>query len=215
MKILVLGAAGQISKRLVRMLLNETNHDLVLYARNADRRLNEFSDNRVELVAADFFDNDQLNEAMKDVDLVYLNEMRHIDAIKDIIQAMNAHDVERFIGASILGIYDEVTGDFGEWNHQMLNPIPAVHNHKTSARLIEESDLNYTLLRITWLYNKAGNEDYAYTQKGEPFVGAQVTREAVARAVVDMIRSQDDLYNRASLGIYEPGSEDLNKPTFY
>jgi len=215
MKILVLGAAGQISKRLIPMLLNETTHDLVLYARNADNRLNEFGGDRVELVAADFFDNKQLNQAMQDVDLVYLNEMRHIEAIKDIIQAMNTQGVERFIGASILGIYDEVAGDFGEWNHHMLNPIPAVHDHKISARLIEESNLNYTLLRITWLYNEPGNENYAYTRKGEPFVGAQVTREAVARAVVDMIENHDHMYNKASLGIYEPGSEDLNKPTFY
>lgn len=215
MKLLILGAAGQISRRLIHRLLDETNHDLVLYARDADRRLNEFKNDQVELVSADFFDNESLNEAMKDINLVYLNEMRHIEAIKDIIQAMDAHGVTRFIGASILGIYDEVTGDFGEWNYQMLNPIPAVHDHKVSARLVEESDLNYTLLRITWLYNEPGNEDYAYTQKGEPFVGAQVTREAVARAVVDIIESQDDMYNKASLGIYEPGSEDLNKPAFY
>lgn len=215
MKILILGAAGQISRRLIPMLLNETDHELILYARNADRRLKEFAGARVEIISADFFDTPTLNQTIQSADLVYLNEMRHIEVIKDMIETMETSDVERFIGASILGIYDEVAGEFGEWNHQMLDPIPAVHDHKTSARLIEESDLDYTLLRITWLYNEAGNEAYAYTQKGELFIGAQVTREAVARAIFDIIQTKDETYLNKSLGIYEPGSENLTKPSFY
>lgn len=215
MKLLILGAAGQISRRLIPMLLNETDHDLMLYARNAEERLDEFTDARVEIISADFFDTATLNQALKSADLVYLNEMRHIEVIKDIIETMETSEEKRFIGASILGIYDEVAGKFGEWNHQMLNPIPAVYDHKISARLIEESDLDYTLLRITWLYDEAGKEDYAYTEKGEPFVGAQVTREAVARAVFDIIQTNNDSYLNKSLGIYEPGSENMTKPSFY
>lgn len=215
MKILILGAAGQISRKLIPILLNETDHELILYARNAEQRLSEFSTDRVEIISGDFFDTPLLNDAIKSADLIYLNEMRHIEVIKDIIQMMETHNVKRFIGASILGIYDEVAGDFGEWNHQMLKPIPAVHDHKTSARLIEESDLAYTLLRITWLYNDDTNENYAYTQKGEPFVGAQVTREAVARAIADIIQTKNDFYLNTSLGIYEPGSENMTKPSFY
>lgn len=215
MRILVLGAAGQISRRLIPMLLNETNHELILYARNAEQRLSEFSTDRVKIISGDFFDSDLLEDTIKDADLVYLNEMRHIEVIKDMIQIMKKHAVKKFIGASILGIYDEVTGEFGEWNHQMLNPIPAVHDHKISAHLIEESGLDYTLLRITWLYNQDGNESYAFTQKGEPFVGAQVTREAVSRAIFDIIETQDDSYLNESLGIYEPGSENMKKPSFY
>lgn len=215
MKVLILGAAGQISRRLLPLLLNETDHELILYARNGEQRLKEFSNHRVEIISGDFFDSETLEKAIQSADLVYLNEMRHIEVIKDIIHLMNRHEVKRFIGASILGIYDEVAGEFGEWNHQMLNPIPAVHDHKVSARLIEESTLAYTLLRITWLYNEAGNEAYAYTEKGEPFVGAQVTREAVARAVFDIIQSSDKTYANKSLGIYEPGSENMTKPSFY
>ena len=112
-----------------------------------------------------FFDSETLNEAPKHADLVYLNEMPHIEVIKEIIDSMETAGVTRFIGASILEIYDEVAGEFGEWNHQMLNPIPAVYDHKVFARLIEESILDYTLLRITWLYNESENDAYAYTKK--------------------------------------------------
>lgn len=91
--------------------------------------------------------------------------MPHIEVIKEIIDSMETAGVTRFIRASILEIYDEVAGKFGEWNHQMLNPIPAVHDHKVFARLIEESILDYTLLRITWLYNESENDAYAYTKK--------------------------------------------------
>lgn len=215
MKILILGAAGQISKKLIPMLLNETNHELILFARNAEQRLKVFANERMKIISGDFFDTETLNQVIKSADLVYLNEMRHIEVIKEIINIMESSDVKRFIGASILGIYNEVAGQFGKWNHQMLNPIPAVHDHKISARLIEESNLDYTLLRITWLYNEADNEDYAYTEKGEPFIGAQVTREAVARAIADIIKTNNNFYLNKSLGIYEPGSDNMTKPSFY
>ncbi|MCK2005867.1 hypothetical protein MZM54_31555 [[Brevibacterium] frigoritolerans] len=39
MKILILGAAGQISRILTDKLIKETNHDIVLYARQGDYRL--------------------------------------------------------------------------------------------------------------------------------------------------------------------------------
>ena len=78
---------------------------------------------------------------------------------------MDEAGVKRLIGATALGIYDEVPGAFGRWNNAMVGSnIPFF---KSTAKIVEESDLDYTLLRLTWLYNQEGYEDYHLTLKGE------------------------------------------------
>src|SRR5699024_12007029 len=81
------------------------------------------------------------------------------------------------------------------------------------ADIIEASSLDYISLRITWLYTEDGNTRVHITEKGEPFVEAQVTRQAVAQFITDLLTNEAD-YHRASLGLGEPGTE-WAKPSFY
>jgi len=215
MKILILGAAGQIGMLLTERLLKESNYSLILYARKASTRIKITDENRETTVDGDFTDKETLVKAMQGVDAVYVNEMASAEATQTIVDAMKETGVKRFIGATVLGIYDEVTGDFAEWNHRMIgNNNPRMAGQKKSAKIIESSGLDYTLLRITWLYDEKGNEKYMLTHKGEPFVGAQVTREAVVRLIVDMLASKDGHYISESLGVSEPDT-DWGKPSFY
>lgn len=215
MKILILGAAGQIAQLVTKDLLKESNHELVLFARNASRRLNNYQDDRVTLIDGDFNDRTTLQDAMKGIDLIYLNDMGDSKAIKNIIETMKEQNVNKIIGASILGIYDEVTGKFGEWNNQMIGHSQRLDEQKLSAKTIENSGLSYTLLRLTWLYNDNNDEDYALTEKGEPFVGAEISREAVTKLIKDIIADHSNSFIERSIGVYRPGSEKLNKPSFY
>lgn len=209
MKVLILGAAGEVSIMLTNLLLKETNDDLVLFARRASQRIKIKDELREKLVDGDFTDKAQLIKAMKGIDAVYLNDMGTPEAVKSIIEAMHECGIKRFIGATILGIYNEVGGEFGKWNNQMIGHSPRYEDQRNSAVMIENSGLDYTLLRLTWLYN------YLLTQKGEPFTGAQVTRQAVARLIVDILNNKTGKYIYKSLGVSEPGSEKMNKPSFY
>lgn len=215
MKILILGAAGQISQLVTKGLLKESNHELVLFARNASRRLNNYQDDRVTLIDGDFNDRTALQVAMKNVDVIYLNDMGQSKATENIVETMKAQHVNKIIGASILGIYDEVAGKFGVWNNQMIGHSPRLDDQKTSAQIIENSGLTYTLLRLTWLYNNTNDTDYALTEKGEPFIGAEVSREAVTKLITDIIADDTNVFDERSIGVYSPGSEKLSKPSFY
>ncbi|KMY49789.1 NAD(P)H-binding protein [Peribacillus loiseleuriae] len=214
MKILILGAVGQIAHMLKSELLNKTSHSTVLYARNGHKRLTLIDKSREEIFDGDFKDKDKLIDAMKDVDLVYINDMGDDKSTKTIINAMNDAGVRRVIAASVLGIYDEVPGAFGEWNKRMIGGIPRMQSQIESARLLEKSKLDYTLLRLTWLYNENRNTKYMITHKGEPFVGAQVTRQAVTQLIMDIIEEKSDKYFQTSLGVSEPNT-DWAKPSFY
>jgi hypothetical protein len=213
-KILILGAAGQISRMLTKELLNKTEHSIVLYARNGHKRLVVTDDSREVIFSGDFNDRDELVKAMKDVDLVYLNDMGDSSLTKIIIDSMHIAGVNRVIGASVLGIYDEVPGAFGEWNKRMIGDHPRMRGQIESARMLESSELDYTILRLTWLYNQAGNSKYLVTQKGEPFKGAQVTRQAVTQLIMDIIEEKSSKYHKTSLGVGEPNT-DWVKPSFY
>lgn len=214
MKILILGAAGQISRMLTNKLLTITGHSIVLYARNGHKRLTIIDGNREVIVGGDFKEKNKLIDAMKDVDLVYINDMGDDEKTKTIIEAMHEAGVSRVIAASILGIYDEVPGAFGEWNKCMIGGSSRMLSQMESARLLESSNLDFTLLRLTWLYNQDGNTRYLITQKGEPFKGAQVTRQAVTQLIMDIIEEKSDKYSKTSLGVGEPDT-DWAKPSFY
>ena len=212
MKILILGAAGQISKMLINRLLQETDAELVLYARNANRRIANSDPSRITIINGDFNDSAKLLEAMEGVAIVYLNDMNSPETTQTIVDAAKKSGVAKIIGATILGIYDEVIGEFGKWNARMVG-CSGTNRHKESAKIIEDSGIDFTLLRLTWLYNQEDNERYMVSQKGEPFIGAQVARQAVARLIMDIIENPA-IYSNKSLGVSEPNT-DFPKPSFY
>ncbi|MDD9138906.1 NAD(P)H-binding protein [Fructobacillus sp. CRL 2054] len=210
MKILILGAAGQIARLLTERLLKESNDQLTLYARRANERLSQYQGNpRVKVVDGDFSNEALLEEIMSGQDVVFVDSDHDTEPI---LKAMKATGVKRIIIAGVLGVYGEVAGKFGEWNRSMIGNVSP--ERRENLKKIEESGLDYTYMRMTWLYNQPGNVSYATTQKGEPFVGAQVSRQAIVQYVFDLLANpKKDI--QASVGIYEPGSEKMDKPSFY
>ena len=87
-----------------------------------------------------------------------------------------------------MGIYDEVPGQpYGS----------TVDPYRDSARAIEASDLDYTILRPGWFTN--GDEiDYETTQKGEPFRGHDVSRKSLALLVVKLATTRPWRSGKAS-----------------
>lgn len=123
---------------------------------------------------------------------------------------MKEENVKCLIVAGGLGIYDEVAGKFGKWNARMMGNYT---NIKKAAAIIDNSDLDYTFLRMTWLYNQDSNYSYEIVPQGQPMKGTQITRQAVAKLISNII-AKPDLYKSESIGVVEPNTE-WNKPSFY
>jgi len=212
MKILILGAAGQVAAKVTEALLKHTNADLVLYARKASERLHPEDKDREEVIDGDFEDSETLEKAMRGADWVFVDSVEDKKGMQAIVKAMKASGVKRVIAATSLGIYGEVPGKFGDWNREMLGDV--INKMADSTAILEDPSLDYTLLRMAWLYDEKGNTKYELTEKGEPFKGTQVTREAIAQLVVEIVTSTDDRFARRSLGVSEPDT-DWDKPSFY
>lgn len=89
--VLILGAAGQIATVLTETLLTQTDYHLKLLARRADRRITVTDPERETVITGDFSDRATLDQALTDVDAVYLNEMRDLAAVTTVVKAMEAH----------------------------------------------------------------------------------------------------------------------------
>ena len=212
-KVLILGANGKIARLAEHIFVDTTDSDLRLYLRNAGR-LRDFADSHtlVEAVEGDATDVSTLIEAMKDVDVVYANlaGSNIEDEARAIVKAMHAENKTRLIWISTLGIYDEVPGKFGEWNNKTLGSY--ITNYAAAAKVIEDSDLDYTIIRPAWLTDKP-EVDYEVTKKGEAFKGTEVSRRSIAQVVVD-IAQDPDKYSRESIGVNKPNT-DGDKPAWY
>ena len=206
-KVLVLGAGGQIARRAVDMLADE-DVELTLFLRDASKLSDAPETARV--VEGDVLDREQLDAAVPGQDIVYANLAGDLDAqAARIVESMTTAGVQRLIFITALGIYDEVPGRFGEWNRREIGPM--LGPYRAAADTIEESGLEYTILRPAWLTN-ADEVSYEVTQRDEPFKGTEVSRQSVAALAVDILKSPD-LWSRSNLGVNKPGTEG-DKPAF-
>jgi len=192
MNIIILGAAGQIARVATKELLDRTDSNLTLYARNA-RRLGAATD-RTRIVEGDVMDTATLAKAMDGQDLVYANLSGTMEAqAKNIVSVMKAVGVGHVIFISSMGIYDEVPG---ERHGAILDP------YRHSARVIEDSGLDYAIIRPAWL-NDRNEIAYGTTVKGETFQnsGAYVSRKSVADLIVKLVKQQ--VLGNISLGVHK------------
>jgi len=210
-KVLILGAAGQIARLAEQQFLTDTDNELTLYLRNANRVANLKSD-RVTIIEGDTTDGARLTTAMADQDVIYANlaGQNIKQQAQAVVNAMHAAGRQRLIWISTLGIYDEVPGKFGEWNNATLGDY--LTRYYAAAEVIENSDLDYTIIRPAWLTNH-DEIDYETTQKGEPFKGTEVSRQSIATLVVKLTQTPSAGI-RESLGVNKPNT-DGDKPAWY
>jgi uncharacterized protein YbjT (DUF2867 family) len=174
-RILILGANGQLARHTTPFFLDRTDAHLTLYLRRA-RRLKNPDRRRVTIVEGDVLDRTTLMSAMHGQNVVYAN------LAGDMAPQARA--------ISSMGIYSEVPG---EKYRSVLDP------YRDSATIIEESDLDYTILRPGW-FTQDDKIEYRLTQKGEPFQGHDVSLNSLSDLIVKLALSPT-LHTRKSLGV--------------
>lgn len=208
--ILILGAHGHIARLATQMMLKEDLH-LRLFLRNSSR-LKITIPEKEELFEGDATSYDDLMQALKDIDVVYANLAGEIvTEAKVLVKAMHDSGVKRLIWISTLGIYDEVPGDFGKWNYEQLDG-DYLETYSEAAKIIEESGLDYTIIRPAWLSNHDELE-YEITFKGQEFKGTEVSRKSIAELVTRLCVEPNN-YIHESLGVNKPNT-DGSKPSWY
>ena len=210
-KVIVLGAHGQVAQLTEKMLLNDKSVETTLFLRNASR-LNQDKD-KATIIEGDATNEHELEEAIKGQDIVYANlggTGTIVKQAKAVVEAMKNDNVKRLIWISTLGIYDEVAGKFGEWNKQVLGNY--ITEYAKAAKIIEDSNLDYTIIRPSWMTNK-DEVDYQKIKKGEEITNTEVSRKSVASYVYELIKNPNEDVDE-SIGLEKPHTEG-NKPEWY
>lgn len=214
-KVLILAANGQISRLVIKKLkrkMKSLDIELSLFLRNKSR-LEDLEDENTKLIEGDLNNEDDLISASKNQDIVFVGVVDHSDnnkISKNIIKAMKINNVDRIIALNILGIYDEVEGEFGRWNYDMVKS--GLTTAKNSDKLYKNSNLDYTGLRLAWL-NDRDEIKYSITYENETFIGVSVSRKSVADLVAKIILD-DSLYKNESIGVADKDTQGLDRPVY-
>ncbi|RHW47875.1 oxidoreductase [Bombilactobacillus bombi] len=214
MKLLILAANGQIAQIVEQRLLNEPafqDIDLTLGLRNKNRLAN--LQKQATILEVDLTNSQEVEQAVAGQDLVFVGVVDHTSnnvITKNVIAAMKKHQVQRVIFTNILGLYNEVSGEFGRWNHeQVLSGLPAAIN---SDQLLAESGLQYTTLRLPWL-NDRNEVKYTITTKDQPYNGVSGSRQSIADVILQIINNPD-LFVNESIGIADPNTQGAKRPVY-
>lgn len=189
MNVLILAAYGRIARIVEERILTEEKFNdicLTLVLRNA-KRLSKLANNpRVKIIEGDTENFSVVNQAMQGQDLVYVSNVDitpDSTITKNVIQAMKDNGVKRLISSNAVGIYDEVPTRFGKANRDACDYI--WNEILTSEKLVTESGLDYTIIRLPWLTD--GGIDYEVTTRNELFYGDYVSRESCADLILKIV----------------------------
>ena len=161
MKLLIIGGTGGTGKELIRQAL-EQGHHLTALVRNPEKV--KIVNSNLVLIKGDVLDFDQVQKAVAGQDAV-LSALGHkkfiikttilSEGTKNIIDAMQKHNVSRFICITSLGINDS---RFKLGLYYTLFVIPFIVffyflDKSKQERLIRESKLIWTIIRPGQLTN--------------------------------------------------------------
>lgn len=187
--VLIIGAGGNIARRVTNMLIDRKYVQLTLFVRNR-RKLGNNDLSNCKVVEGNALNYDQLRDVIVGQDIIYINLAGDLEAMtKNIVQAMKGTNVRRVILVSSIGIYDK--------------PLrPVLKPYRAAADIIENSGLDYTVLRPTW-FTDVDEVDYEITHKGQPEKGSEISQKSLASFIVRIIENPEQFIGE-SLGINKP-----------
>ncbi|MGN8224499.1 SDR family oxidoreductase [Gracilimonas sp. BCB1] len=188
MKVLVIGANGQIGSRLVHQL-NDAGHNPVAMVRK-EEQVEQFKEHGIDTVLADL--EEDFSHAYENIDAVVFSagsgghtpksQTKVIDrdgAIKAIDEAEES-GVKRFIMVSAL----KANRDPETWSETMEHYYDA----KAKAdEYLRNSDLNYTVLMPGRLTNETGTGKVELKERIEDIDTKTITRDDVASVIVELL----------------------------
>ena len=139
-KVIILGASGNIARHVTDILSTKEDIQLTLFHRSKNRLRNK-NVSKSSIIEGDVLDYDQLKEAIRGQDIVYVNLAGDLETMaRNIVNAMKETGVRRIIAISSIGIYETPAK-------------PVLKPYRKLADAIEASSLDYTILRPTWFTN--------------------------------------------------------------
>lgn len=188
MKLLIIGGTGGTGRELIKQAL-EQGHDVTALVRNPESVT--IINPRLTIIKGNVLDYAGVEKAVTGQEAV-LSALGHkrffiystilSEGTRNIIRAMEAHDVKRFICITSLGINDS---RFKLGLYYTLFVIPVITffyflDKSKQEKLITSSKLDWTIVRPAQLFNGKRKGDYKHGQE----VGSYILTKFISRADV-------------------------------
>lgn len=188
----IIGATGSLGRSLREELKNNKNYNVTLFSRHVDR-LSLYSNEKA--ISGSATSSTDLDQALANQDIVFVALSGDLPKmVTEIVASMKRVGVARIVFVSLMGIYGEVAGEPKGVVAPILKP------YRKAADIVEQSGLDYTILRPGW-FDNGQDSTCQITQKGETFYGHDVSRKAIVTLVKQII-DQPAMYVNTSLGLY-------------
>lgn len=197
--VLIIGATGTLGSATRQAILDGTDDKLTLFARSTNR-IRIVDDNREKVISGNVMNDADLDKAMAGQNAVFAALSGNLKAYAEkIVAAMDRNNVSRLVFITSMGIYNEIPASVGASGNLSSNPV--LQSYRDAANVIEDSDLNYTIVRPGWF--TGGPVNYQITRKGEQFGGHDVSISSIADIVMKLV-DDDALYSKDSIGVNTP-----------
>lgn len=202
MKIIVFGATGKTGQHVLRAALAD-DHEVTAFGRSVDRL--DIDDPALKTHKGDVFDADAVTGAVAghDAAIVCLGSTALRDkttlsaGTKSVIDALVAHDIERLVVMSAAGVGDswqQIPRTSRLLFRTMLRNV--FNDHQTQEAIVEQSPLDWTIVRAAVLKDDPATGHYTATNTG-PIT--RINRADTAAALVDQL--DDPSYSRSSISV--------------
>jgi uncharacterized protein YbjT (DUF2867 family) len=209
--VIIIGANGRSARALIPYLVPQDDVTLTLFLRDP-QRLADIDTGTATLVDGDAHDRAALAPALIGQDIVVIalggSDLDETTAL--IVAAAEGAGVGRIITINAGGIYDELPEPFNSWDDERAGDTRPVN--RRAAEAVEQSALQFTILRPVWLTNKSIT-DVELTQKGETYKGTETSRASLGLFIAGLI-AHPETHIGENLGITQPNT-DGDKPAAY
>ena len=191
MKVLVVGANGQIGQKIVKQIQDSEEHSVVAMVRKNEQK-EQLEKEGIEAVLANLEDSvDNLTKALSGADAVIFSAgsggstgadktlLIDLDGAIKMMEASEQAGVDRFLIISALGADKREN-----WNEEIKSYYVAKYY---ADKALEKSNLNYTIIRPGALVNEPGTGS---VWAGTEFEYGKIPREDVARVAVTSLTAE-------------------------
>jgi putative NADH-flavin reductase len=200
MKLLVLGATGQVGNELVKRAVERGDHVTALVRSPAKLRVKSA---RLDVVVGSPLDEATLFKAVAGKDAV-LSALGHVDLKASLLVTESARALIKALNGGRATRVVIVSSTLVAPGGSFLTKIPRLitrHALSDSAQMevvVRASDIDWTLLRLVRLTNKP-ETSYRIFADEPPSVTAAISRKSVAACMLEVVSNRS--YSRKTIGV--------------